>query len=348
MNHVALSLKHKPYQEHWRDLATYWNISPGVRLRLEWMIFYYTVSNKNASCTARHFGISRKTFHKYLKRFNPDRIQSLEEDSRAPHQKRTWMVTKEEEASIITIRKKHMKWGKEKLKREYQRQCGISISTNKIQKVINKHQLFPDPDRQKDRVKQARKRRNKTLIHTFPKKRELGFLWHTDAVIIRWYGVRRVIFTAIEEITKIGYARVYTTNSSKNATDFLTRLLYLSNNQVKHIHHDNGSEFYGAFEEACQSLRIHQIFSRVRTPTDNAALERFNWTLQDEWLSLSEVGLDDIQEANQDLTDWLIEYNKDRPHQSLDYQTPIGYATQTFNVSPMWASRTPSLPSALY
>ncbi len=76
-------------------------------------------------------------------------------------------------------------------------------------------------------------------------------------------------------------------------------------------------------------------------PTDNPALERFNWTLQDEWLSLSEVGLDDIDDANKDLTNWLIEYNNYRPHESLDYLTPLEYAQQNFfQVLPMWSART--------
>lgn len=79
----------------------------------------------------------------------------------------------------------------------------------------------------------------------------------------------------------------------------------------------------------------------MRTPKDNPALERFNWTLQDEWLSVSEVGLDDIDEANPDLTNWLITYNNIRPHESLDYATPIEYATRDFKVSPMWLSSTP-------
>lgn len=182
-------------------------------------------------------------------------------------------------------------------------------------------------------------RRGNTFI-SFTKQKKLGFLWHTDAIIIWWYGVRRVIFTAIEELTKIGYARTYSTNSSRNAKDFLERLRYLSSNQLDNIHHDHGSEFFGEFEKACQELGIQQIFSRVRTPTDNAALERFNWTVQDEWLSLSEVGLDEIDEANDDLTDWLVEYNAERPHQSLNYRTPLEYGQQVFKVSPMWSSST--------
>jgi transposase InsO family protein len=325
---------------YWRHWAERLQLSPTARLRLEWMIFYKTVAKGNASFTAKHFGISRKTFMKWKARFNVRDLTSLQDKSKAPKKKRNWTVTVKEEANIIVIRNDHLKWGKEKLKREYLKSYGQVISTNKIQKVINKHQLYPEPKEHKKRVKRARKRRHKTYLHNFTKQKKLGFLWHTDAIVLWWYGTRKVIFTAIEEFTKIGYARVYSTNSSRNAKDFLERLRYLSGNQLDNIHHDHGSEFFGEFEQACQELKVQQIFSRVRTPTDNAALERFNWTVQDEWLSLSEVGLDSIDEANDDLTQWLIEYNSERPHQSLGYQTPLEYGQRVFKVSPMWSSST--------
>lgn len=90
----------------------------------------------------------------------------------------------------------------------------------------------------------------------------------------------------------------------------------------------------------CRQLGIHQIYSRVKTPTDRPSVERFNRTVQEEWLAISEVGLDDIPEANTDLTNWLVTYNNLRPHQSLDYLTPLEYAVQKYQVSPMWASST--------
>ncbi|MBN1133760.1 MAG: transposase [Methanosarcinaceae archaeon] len=52
------------------------------------------------------------------------------------------------------------------------------------------------------------------------------------------------------------------------------------------------------------------------------------------------MGLDDITKANLDLTNWLVTYNNVRPHQSLDYMTPLAYATKRFKVSPMWSSST--------
>lgn len=324
----------------WRYQAVYHNLSARARQRLEWMIFYHTIAGKNSKLTSAYFGISRKTFHKWKKRFDPFNVLTLEEYSRSPKKKRNWTVTEKEESQVIFLRKKHMKWGKKKLQRRYKKVFGLHISTNKIQKVINKHNLFPDPEIHKRKLKRRVKRRLKTYIHNFEKKKELGFLWHTDSIIIWWYGARRVIFTALEEETKIAYARAYRTNSSKNAKDFLNRLFYLANNQVKHIHHDNGSEFLGQFEEACKEMGIQQIYSRARTPKDNPDLERFNWTIQDEWLSMSYYGLDDVDLANKDLTEFLIEYNDVRPHESLDYLTPIEYATKTFEVSPMWSSST--------
>lgn len=49
-----------------------------VQLRLEWMIFYETISDKNAKYTSEHFGISRRTFHKWHKRFKDSKLKILE------------------------------------------------------------------------------------------------------------------------------------------------------------------------------------------------------------------------------------------------------------------------------
>jgi len=336
-----ISLRPRPFPEHWRNLAEYWRISSGAKQRLEWMIFYHTVGAKSSTKTASYFGISRKTFHQWRKRFDPHRIQSLEEYSRAPKQRRGWMVTPQEEQRIKTLRLRYMKYGKKKLKILYTQEYHENISTWKIERVVRKHHLYPDPVSHNKQVwrREKQNRKPKKRIHDLLKEGYAGTLWHTDTITIWWYGMRRVIFTALEDKTKIGYARVYQTNSSRKATDFLNRLIYLSQGDLAIIHSDNGSEFAGEFEEACTELGIQHVYSRARTPKDNPALERFNWTVQDEWLSLSEVGLDEIGEANTDLTNWLIEYNSHRPHEALDYRTPLAYAFEE-KVLPMTPAST--------
>ena len=328
----------------WREFAE--DLSSEVRLRLEWIIFYETVGQKNATKTAEHFGISRKTFHKWHKRFkeSKEKPQSLENHSRAPKKKRQWEVSFEQEERIVHLRKRGMKYGKKKLKVIYQREYKEDISTWKIERVIRKHQLFPDKVEYAKRLKRKARRvkRAKTSIHTVERKDSFGHLWHTDTIILWWYGARRVIFTAIEDMTRIGYARAYTTTSSEYAEDFLKRLMYLVEGRVEIMHSDNGSEFEGKFRLACDKLNIERVYSRPRTPKDNPQVERFNWTVQDEWLSLSEIGLDEIPAANRDLSDWVIEYNSYRPHDSLDDLTPLEYAQEHCfkEVLPMWSART--------
>ncbi|MEK7513357.1 MAG: integrase core domain-containing protein, partial [Patescibacteria group bacterium] len=319
-----------------REVALELELSSLAREKLEWIIFFNTVGQKNITKTALYFDISRKTLHKWLKRFNDRNLKSLEEQSRSPHTKRSWMVSHQEEERVIALRKSHLKWGKNKLKVLYKKEYRKQISAWKIERVIRYHKLFPDPEKHLKLIKNKARRKKRLSIYDIEKKEDFGFLWHIDAVIIWWYGSRRVIFTAIEDLTKIAFARIYTTNNSAFAEDFLKRLMYLSQQKVEIMHSDNGAEFKDKFESACLALGIIQAYSRPRTPTDNPSLERFNRTIQEEWLELSETGLDDIQKANADLTSWLIEYNNLRPHQTLDYQTPLAYAYQNFpQVLPM-------------
>lgn len=64
--------------------------------KLEWIIFYHTIGKRKVTATATYFGITRKTLHKYLKRFDAKDVTTLEEASRSPHKTREWMVTAEE------------------------------------------------------------------------------------------------------------------------------------------------------------------------------------------------------------------------------------------------------------
>ncbi len=338
-----ISLQPRDSITRWRNQTEWLNLSKEARQRLEWMIFYYTVGERNAKYTAKYFGISRNCLHKWLTKFNSLEVISLESSSRRPHTVRKWEVTPLEEKQIIAIRKKHLCWGKKKLKIIYFKEYGEQISTWKIERVVRKHHLYPDPSEHKKLVKRRRSQSQRVRIHTIDTSQyEPGKLWHVDSVIVNWYGQKRSILTGIEDKTKLAYARVYKNHSSRSASDFLKRLIYLSDGDINIVHSDNGSEFAGEFEKVAHDFSLFQVYSRVKTPNDNPALERFNRTIQDEWLNMSYVGLDEITESNEDLTNWLIEYNSIRPHETLDYLTPIEYAhTNYFQVLPMYsASRT--------
>src|SRR5574341_775752 len=104
----------------WRSAARQQGISATAQQRLEWMIFYETVGQHNARRTAAYFGISAKTFHKWKGRFDPQRQEWLEDQSRTPKHLRSWQVSRTQQQRVRRLRKRYPKYGKAKLKILYE------------------------------------------------------------------------------------------------------------------------------------------------------------------------------------------------------------------------------------
>ena len=322
------------------------SLSDKAQLKLEWIIFYYTAGYGNSTDTASYFGITRKTVHKWLSRFREEDLTTLEEESRTPKNTRQKEISFFQGRRIMDLRLKHLRWGKMKIQRLYIKTYHEYISSWKIQKVIEEKKLYFDMTRiERDgrKRKQAQKQ-PKRRITEFKKENMQNHLWHVDTVVFTLTeGGYRYLLTAIDEITKLAYARLYSTHSSKQAADFLKRLTYLTEGGIMNLHHDNGSEFEKDFKKACIEIRLPQWYSRPRTPKDNPVLERFNRTIQEEFIEMIDIGLENVNEFNLRLLDWLIEYNSVRPNQALDYLTPLEYIDlHPIGVSPMSPSHTAS------
>lgn len=320
-----------------RELAHIPTLSKEAKTRLAWMDHYR--KTKNASLTCRHFGISRQCFHTWRKRYNPFRLASLETQSRRPQRTRTWEVSRMEEFNILRLRRAHIRYGKMKLKILYEREYGTPISSWKIQRVIEKHQLYFHPKRTEALRKKRKANQPKKRITELAKEQRTGFLVALDTVVRYVSGAKRYILTGIDVHSKIAFARMYPTKHSRHAADFLKRIHYLFNAQIENLQTDNGSEFAKEFSSAATALSLPQYFSRPKTPTDNPFDERFNRTLQDEFIALGNITTD-CAVFNRHLTEWLIEYNFKRPHQALGYAVPVEYHYKNQKVSPMYPSST--------
>lgn len=269
----------------------------------------------------------------------------MEELSTAPNKTRKRDISLIQRIRIKQLRTKYPKYGKMKLVPLYKNRYQEQISSWKIQKVIEENNLYPDQIKAAKRRKRQGNRRGqiKRRITKLIHENKVNFLWHVDTVVLTLSeGGYRYLLTAIDEVSKMSYARLYSTHSSRQAKDFLERLVYLTDNKVINIHHDNGSEFKKEFEEACRALNIPQWYSRPHTPKDNAVLERFNRTIQEEFIEMTDIDPMDIGDFNQKLLDWLIKYNSVRPHQTLDYKSPLEYLDIYYNseVSPRYSSLT--------
>jgi len=325
--------------DNWRKQAKILKLSKTACNRLEWFIYYETTAEKNISLTCRHFGIARKTFYKWDKRFDRKNLRTLEDEFCAPKKTRQKEITPQEEERIVKLRKKHIRWGKMKIRKLYIEEYGEEISSWKIQYTIQKYKLYYNPQKNEKLKNKRKKSQQKKRITELKKKPFSGFLIALDTKIIYWKGLKRYILTGIDTVSKIAFARMYTTKSSKNAADFLQRMFYLLDGSVINALHDNGSEFHKEFIKACQELGISQYWSRVKTPTDNPMTERFNRTLKEEFLDLGNFN-PNVVIFNKNLTEWLIQYNFVRPHQALNYDTPWVFYQNINKVLPMYSSRT--------
>jgi len=85
---------------------------------------------------------------------------------------------------------------------------------------------------------------------------------------------------------------------------------------------DNGPEFLGeAFVQWARSRGMAIQYIQPGKPNQNAYIERFNRTYREELLDQYLFArLEDVREATYW---WMIEYNEQRPHDSLGDLTPL-------------------------
>ena len=242
---------------------------------------------------------------------------------------------------MVKLRKEFIKYGKVKILKKYQRQYPLdkAISEWKVQCIIESSGIYPKPIKNQQIQAKRAKSQQKKRITELKIKPKNGYLLCVDTIIKHWNGKKRYILTAIDKFNKLAFARMYNNHSSLSAKDFLLRLNYALNGKIENIQTDNGSEFQKHFDQACNLLNLNRYFSRVRTPKDNATVERFNRTLKEEFIGLGNMTTE-TNLFNKRLTEWLIEYSFGRPHQSLDYLTPAEFVQKYSKVLPMYLSCT--------
>ena len=92
---------------------------------------------------------------------------------------------------------------------------------------------------------------------------------------------------------------------------------------------DNGSEFLGHFQQRLDEHGITHWWTYPRSPKMNAHAERFNRTLQEQFVDdYEDLLVDDLAAFNRKLVDWLLAYNAVLPHHSLNHQSPVQFLIQ--------------------
>jgi transposase len=104
--------------------------------RLAWMMCYKETQNVQAVC--RKFGISRKTFYKWLKRYQSENgaSQALTDRSRRPHH--FPRATSEENIRILKEAREKTGYGQRRLRAYLEKHHKITLSERTIWKILKR------------------------------------------------------------------------------------------------------------------------------------------------------------------------------------------------------------------
>lgn len=291
------------------------DLSPLAKKRLKWML--YIGSGKSVAQCSRHFDIPVRTIWYWLKRYNIYKPKSLENRSRRPIRRRHSEVPLHHMTRVKELRKKYP-WGRKKIQKLLEKE-GIYIGESRIQVLINRYGL--------KRVRKKRKYRRSNRRHMYSVPRETlkttGGLVYFDVKHLGLPGGHRVYqFTAIDHATRTLFVKVFPRITSECGKEFF---LYVKErlgvDKISYVGSDNGSEFLGNFEKVLSEHNTTHVFSSPRSPKQNSYVERVIRTIIEDLYTFNglEVNLEKQQEV---LDKYVFTYNKIRPHESLDMDTP--------------------------
>jgi transposase InsO family protein len=148
-----------------------------------------------------------------------------------------------------------------------------------------------------------------------------GALIQLDTVhILAPDGSRIYIYTLIDLFSRWAYAEAVEKIGVNESVLFVRRAIKKSSFKFEMIQTDNGSEFSTWFTHEMWRFKINHRHSRVRKSNDNAHIERFNRTIQEECLDRT---THTISEFKKSLAEYLPYYNTKRIHMGINYQTPL-------------------------
>lgn len=147
-----------------------------------------------------------------------------------------------------------------------------------------------------------------------------GDLLQCDTIhLIAPSGSRIYIYTLIDLYSRWAYAKVVENIGAKVSVEFIQEAQSKANFKFKMIQTDNGSEFSTWYTHGLLSLDIKHRHGRVKKSNDQAHVERFNRTVQEECLDYVPNNYLALEEA---LNKYLIYYNTERSHMGINYLVP--------------------------
>ena len=273
---------------------------------------------------AEQLGVDRKTVRKWTCRQQLEGASGLRDRSSRPKRSPTALDPAWRDA-VIALRRLRFT--------QAQIAQVLTLSKSRTQRIVASDGLGklsalepPVPDNRYERSRPGE------LVHIDTKK--LGRFYQPghrvtgDRSDTRLRGVKgwEFLHVAIDDRTRLAYAELLPDEKGATCVGFLQRAAaFFSRHGIRRIERvmsDNGSPYISTdFREAVAALGARHIRTRPYTPRTNGKAERFIQTMLRLWAYVRPYSSSDERAAA--LAPWLIWYNRQRPHGSLQDRTPI-------------------------
>jgi len=255
---------------------------------------------------ARRYGVSPGTITKWQKRAKVVGLHPIPTYSSRPRS-HPRELTDEVTDLIAAIRLEHNR-SAEVVHRRLKDEHGIAVSLSSVKRTLDRRGLLNKRSPWK-RYHPPKPR---------PEAKTPGSLVQMDTSHLMQTKVDRMyVFTALDVYSRWACARAYPKIGAGVGVRFFRYAQRRAPFRFETVQSDHGPEFSTHFTERIGTTHRH---SRVRRPNDNAHLERFNRTLQDELVSALKP---DVLLINKKLPEYLRWYNEERHHFGLNLETPL-------------------------
>ncbi|MBW7888022.1 MAG: transposase [Bacteroidetes bacterium] len=286
--------------------------------RLLWFKEYEKVKNVPAVCAK--FGISRKTFYKWQRRYKKAEfsLESLSDQSRRPHTNPR--ATPEHVIKRLRELREQTGFGQKRLQLYLSIWYGIDLAENTIWKLLRRSGVDME-------VTKKNKRKVKPSDPLFPGDRVILFIRTFEKPINK---KKYFLYEAVDECTHLRIAKIYGSHSTLSALDFVQQILVTFPFPVRYLHTPLDNVFTSvstarskthAFTLNLRKLGIKHFVPTKRqtaSPTYNEKIKKFY--SPKEFLKFNFNALHDAELL---LRRYLTDYNNNQPRKEIGLKTPL-------------------------
>jgi len=279
---------------------------PKVRIQAVKMVH----SGLSTRAVARHFGFAQSTIVKWCAKVPKNtydyRLVIRTESSRPHHHPKE--LSDEVVGQILELRAKTQR-GAEFIHFMLVKD-GVRVSLSSVKRTLSRHGL----------TKYSRwKKWHQQTPRPIPEAP--GLLLEADTIHIgRKDGSELYVYTLIDVHSRWAHAEPVIRIGAAGGARFVSSAQLAAPFMFKTVQTDHGPEFSKYFTKQLAARDCRHRHIRVRKPNDNAHIERFNRTIQEECILRLPHRLD-IWER--EIPDYIRYYNTDRPHMGIDWLTPV-------------------------